>query len=75
MNSFITEHLDLITIESLYESRQDAFVSSCSYTTSRGMVELGFNCFGKFVVKRRDETWIFDTPEEAKKKYADLLIN
>lgn len=70
----IKEHLKNITEEGLIEFQSEAFVLMASCFGSTGRVELGVNALGKFAVRTKTETFVFDTPIEAIKKYEDLLL-
>lgn len=60
---------DWVTVENLTEFQTECF----SFFASRKRVEIGCSAFGSFVVRKDHEIWHFKLPENAIKKYTELI--
>jgi len=73
MNKHIKEHLQGITVDSLMQFREEAYIEM-AFSQGRGVsCGLGVNATGQFVVKTRAERFVFDSPMEAIDKYTELV--
>ncbi len=73
MKNFKKQHLENITVDNLKVFQSECFSAMASSTSIRGMVNLGCSGNGEFLVKRKDETWSFNNPEQAIEKYTELI--
>ena len=68
--SLITEkHLQDVTVDNMMECQKESFAL---YASTRG-VKLGFNGYGKFIVKAAGKDYTFNNPAIAIDKYAELV--
>ena len=67
------KHLEGITVDKLMEFMCDQFVTYASSCSDKGTVKLGYNLFGKFVVKQGEYEGAFSNPAVAIEKYAELI--
>lgn len=66
-------HLESVTAENLMDFKEEAFISMASSSGSNGTVNLGINAYGKYVVKTKTETFVYDVPHNAINKYSEFL--
>lgn len=69
MDKLTKEHLSYVTVDALLEEQKNAF----SLFASSNRVLIGFNAFGKYVVKTESQEFEFTEPQAAIDKYTELV--
>lgn len=73
MSKLIKQHLDSITVDQLYNWKDECFTAMCSCNTSNGNFALGVNGHGRFAVKDNSVTYLYESAYAAVRSYKSLV--